>query len=108
MRTFRKSTAIWAAVVALVGCTVAIPDAAHFPEARDAQADNAVADAADVAKDVKIDTVDAKDVAGTDAIDVKPDAPDAPTRQGDLAFAFDSGFAFSAWELNIGYKGNIV
>ncbi len=76
MRTFRKSTAIWAAVVALVGCTVAIPDAAHFPEARDAQADNAVADAADVAKDVKIDTVDAKDVAGTDAIDVKPDAPD--------------------------------
>ena len=83
MRQLAKIAAMGWAAFALAGCTVAIPDAAHFPEGRDIHVEDAAPDTADTGgKDAKADALDAKDVAGTDAIDVAPDAADA---DGDAA-----------------------
>ncbi len=72
------------ALVALAGCTVAIPDAAHFPEARDVQVTDSALDTADVA-DAAVDAADSHDAGGTDASDAAADAPD--TADADLADA---------------------
>ncbi len=83
MRQLGKIAAMGWAAFAFAGCTVAIPDAAHFPEGRDIHVEDAAPDTADSGgKDAKADALDAKEVAGTDAIDVAPDAADA---DGDAA-----------------------
>ncbi len=73
--------------VAVAGCTVAIPAADHFPEARDSQVAEVGVDAADavdaaVKPDAK-DAADAFDAAGTDAVDAVLDAADAPDAVAD-------------------------
>ena len=95
MREMRRTVWIAVALVAcvlaacpLAGCTVAIPDAAHFPEARDTQTADAPVDVGD-AKDATADAVDAKDAAGTDAVDAAPDVakPDADAAAEDADVA---------------------
>ena len=79
---------IFAAALALAGCTVSIPDADHFPEAQDVLTADTVPgkDAKDVAA-ADADVLDSKDAVGTDAIDVAPDAAhsDADSADADAA-----------------------